>query len=407
MKTEHLLDVRFLEFCESPMRILNEAETLPDGHYLHVLHRMEDKVLYEILKIGGFSWHTCYGDTDLPVELFIWQTNDTAARDGLIADFGKVIPEDVGAIPDMLTTTSGRMAKDGEDDVPETVKAAKLKTPIVQVSGLSEMQVRELQKQTALMLEVSIVFCDKLKNGAEGPKMVVIPAGKFRMRDITGNGYSIEQPAHEAIIEKPFAIGVYPVTVGEFMYFTETTQYKTQAEVGDGFKWQWKKWKYANETTWRNPCFIQNSRHPVTVISKRDANAYCEWLSTQTAHEYRLATGTEWEYACRAGSEEDWCFGNDENRLKDYAWYSENSRGSTHPVGEKKPNAFGLYDFHGNVWEWTASGYEYKGQEIHNTYTVRGGSWDNGPYHLRSTAICLRGTMSCNPRIGFRLVRVF
>lgn len=94
---------------------------------------------------------------------------------------------------------------------------------------------------------------------------------------------------------------------------------------------------------------------PVINVSYHDACNYATWLSKKTGKKFRLPTEEEWEFAARAGSQEDYCFGNDISKLGDYAWYSKNSENKTHPVGQKLPNNFGLYDMHGNVWEWTAT----------------------------------------------------
>jgi formylglycine-generating enzyme required for sulfatase activity len=94
------------------------------------------------------------------------------------------------------------------------------------------------------------------------------------------------------------------------------------------------------------------ARWPVIHVSWEEAQHYATWLSRKTGQPYRLLSEAEWEYACRAGSEAVYCFGDNEAELGDYAWYRANSEGRTHPVGEKKSNNFGLYDMLGNVWEW-------------------------------------------------------
>ena len=102
---------------------------------------------------------------------------------------------------------------------------------------------------------------------------------------------------------------------------------------------------------------------PAVTMTQYAAKQYTKWLSKLTGHQYRLPTEAEWEYACRAGSATEYCFGDDESELGDYAWYSDNSDEQPHPVGKKKPNAFGLHDMHGNVMEWVIDGYTEDGYQ--------------------------------------------
>ena len=122
-----------------------------------------------------------------------------------------------------------------------------------------------------------------------------------------------------------------------------------------------------------NPSHFQgNPQNPVESVSYDDAVAFCKKLSEMTGKNYRLPTEAEWEYACRAGTTTGYYFGNDYRQLGDYAWYYDNSQGTTHPVGQKKPNNWGLYDMHGNVWEYCQEGVN------------RGGSWGDSPGFCRS-----------------------
>ena len=147
-----------------------------------------------------------------------------------------------------------------------------------------------------------------------------------------------------------------------------------------------------------NPSYFQgNSQNPVEMVSWDDAQAFCIKLNGMTGHKYRLPTEAEWEYACRAGTTTDYYFGDyfgdDDNRLGDYAWYGGNSEGTTHPVGLKLPNAWGLYDIYGSVWEWC--------QQV----IRRGGSWGSDPYYCRSAfrISTYRRDLRFNT-IGFRVV---
>jgi formylglycine-generating enzyme required for sulfatase activity len=178
-------------------------------------------------------------------------------------------------------------------------------------------------------------------------------------------GYDNERPAHPVQLSH-YAVGRYPVTVGEFRRFVEATGYVTEAEKGDS-AWVWNRGDPGNkkDASWRNPYTDQDDNHPVICISWNDAKAYCDWLSEETGQPYGLLSEAQWENACRAGGQGRWCFGDDENELDDYAWYSSRSADGTHPIGTKRPNAWQLHDMHGNVWEWCTDWFDA------NTYKER------------------------------------
>ena len=164
-----------------------------------------------------------------------------------------------------------------------------------------------------------------------------------------------------------FAIGKYPVTQEQY-----------EAVMGT------------------NPSYFQdNPQNPVESVSWNDAQAFCIKLNGMTGHKYRLPTQEEWEYACRAGTTTDYYFGDDANQLGNYAWYEDNSGLITFPVGAaKSPNAWGLYDMSGNVWEWCIDKW------------LRGGSWNDPPYCCRSAnrdSSPPRGLRFNN--VGFRVVQ--
>lgn len=123
--------------------------------------------------------------------------------------------------------------------------------------------------------------------------------------------------------------------------------------------------------------------YPAISMTQHAANKYAEWLSAKTGHFYRLPTEAEWEYACRAGSTTAYSFGDDPAMLGEYAWFAGNAKGQYQKVGTKKPNAFGLFDMHGNVMEWTLDAYApYKGlvwakATAPYPHAVRGGSWND------------------------------
>jgi len=173
--------------------------------------------------------------------------------------------------------------------------------------------------------------------------------------------------------------------------------------------------------------------YPAINMTQFAASKFCEWLSSITGNYYRLPTEAEWEYACKAGSNSDYHFGDDISKLGEYAWYSDNSNESYHRIGTKKPNALGLYDMHGNVSEWTIDTYSVDKYKNRNTLknpfyitknrypkVIRGGSWNDDATRLKSSRRDLstkelqkrdpqipksKWWNTDAPYIGFRIVR--
>jgi formylglycine-generating enzyme required for sulfatase activity len=222
-----------------------------------------------------------------------------------------------------------------------------------------------------------------------GIDLVSMPAGEFHMgsdRD-DKDAFDVEKPRHKVRITRPFYLGKYKVTVGQFKRFVAATGYQTEAEKA-GDLWTWEKPGFQRG-------FDQTDEHPVVCVSWNDADAFCRWLAQATGAPVRLPREAEWEYSCRAGTATKFSFGDNEMDLGDYAWYSANSGGGgTHPCGLKKPNAFGLYDMHGLAWEWCADGKRtYRDQEETDpegpmgagaSRVIRGGSWGNVPQACRA-----------------------
>ena len=212
--------------------------------------------------------------------------------------------------------------------------------------------------------------------------MVLIPAGNFNMGSTSGQ--PSEQPVHAVYLDA-YYIDKYEVTNGVYKVFMDSGGYNNSAYwTTDGWTW-----KTNNSITqpyyWNDSTFGYNATNgpslPVVGVSWYVVYAYANWAGK------RLPTEAEWEKACRAGSDTQYCFGDDISKLDEYAWHSSNSSNKTHPIGEKNPNAWGIYDMHGNVWEWCSDWYDenyYQNSPKKNptgpaagTYRVlRGGSWD-------------------------------
>jgi formylglycine-generating enzyme required for sulfatase activity len=219
----------------------------------------------------------------------------------------------------------------------------------------------------------------------EGSEFVLIPAGSFQMeRGAQGPDQYISspRPVHEVTIGRPFWMGKTPVTVRQFRAFVDATGYRTEAEKGDGSNVWTDRWEQKADANWRNPHFDQEDGCPVVCVSWNDAQAYTQWLNGKNPGlTYRLPTEAEWDYACRAGTT-----GERYGDLDAIAWYESNSGGRTHPVGQKQPNAFGLYDMLGNVFQWCR---DWEGESYHSSRpatdpqgelngscrVVRGGPW--------------------------------
>lgn len=210
-----------------------------------------------------------------------------------------------------------------------------------------------------------------------GMLMTIVPPGEFQMgsspqsvekwlrhlRSLNNGGAEFivtEQVRHKVTISRPFAIGIYEVTNAQFRQFVDATKYRTDPEKNHKGGWGVFDRPKGNTAelvrkpryNWRMMGrFKPADDCPVSNITWNDAKAFCEWLSDVEDRTYRLPTEAEWEYACRAGMDSDWSCGNDSKRLNDYAWVIGNSGWVPHEVGLKLPNAWGIYDMHGNAFE--------------------------------------------------------
>jgi formylglycine-generating enzyme required for sulfatase activity len=221
-----------------------------------------------------------------------------------------------------------------------------------------------------------------------GMEFVSIPAGSFMMGTDENLAYAAkdETPRHKVTISQPFYLGKY-----------EVTQKEWEAVMDD------------------NPCKLKGENNPVETVSYREVLRFIERLNQKEGTDkYRLPTEAEWEYAARAGTTSAFFFGDDVGSLKRYAWYDRNSEGKTHPVGQKEPNPWGLYDMHGNVGEWVQDWYDknYYAQSLASDprgpsggsgRVVRGGGWDISDEYLRSAFRNYYSPELRNRSLGFRL----
>jgi len=185
--------------------------------------------------------------------------------------------------------------------------------------------------------------------------------------------------------------------VDQFAAFVKDSSYKTDAEKADwSIGFEIKDGTFDVKKTvrsWREPSFDQKGDYPVVQVSWNDAKAFCDWLSKKSGKTVVLPTEAQWEYACRAGSKTRFSFGDSDKGIANYAWHAANATGTPHPVGQKKPNAWGLYDMHGNVWEWCADWYgpsskegaaDPQGPASGDQRVLRGGAWVSNPIACRA-----------------------
>jgi formylglycine-generating enzyme required for sulfatase activity len=291
-----------------------------------------------------------------------------------------------------------------------------------------------------------------------GMKLALIPAGEFEMgnprtpeeetaffqrysNQFKPERFQNEYPRHRVRITRPFYLGVHEVTLKQFGRFVRDTDYRTEAETGKP-KGAWRFFPekgrsgFDADASWRNPGYPQGDDHPAVVVSYNDALAFCAWLSRKEHAKYRLPTEAEWEYACRAGTTTRYSSGDDPESLAQVANVLDATAkqrlpaigGSaigfsdgyafTAPVGRFRPNAWGLCDMHGNVWEWCADWYgadsyahspvdDPLGPETGTVRVLRGGAWSELPvWGVRSS---FRGhippTIRAGAYIGFRVAR--
>jgi formylglycine-generating enzyme required for sulfatase activity len=237
--------------------------------------------------------------------------------------------------------------------------------------------------------------------------LVPIAGGTFTMGspDTEADRGEDEGPQHEVKID-PFWMSKYEITWDAFevwMFDLDVQRRELKKAKATALDQQADEYQKTQPTEpYSDMTFgMGKKQRPAICMTQFSARIFCKWLSAKTGRYYRLPTEAEWEYACRAGTSTAYHFGDDPAELDDYAWYFDNADESYHQVGQKKPNAWGLYDMHGNVAEWVLDEYvpesygKFTGKVADNPLApptrlyprvVRGGSWDDDPEVLRSSA---------------------
>jgi formylglycine-generating enzyme required for sulfatase activity len=233
-----------------------------------------------------------------------------------------------------------------------------------------------------------------------------------------------ERPQHKVVITKPLLMSATEVTIGQFKKFATAMSYQTEAEKAEAAAKAAPPVVEAGQPppkpiqTYLNPGYVASDDLPAAFITWNDATAYCQWLSTQEKATYRLPTEAEWEYACRAGTTTQYSFGDDYNELPKYGWHNKNAAGKSHPVGTLLPNPFGLFDMHGNLYEWCGDYFDEKwystsplndpnGPSVGSTRVIRGGYWNHFASNCRSAYRYNHTPSHRNNNHGFRCVSVW
>jgi formylglycine-generating enzyme required for sulfatase activity len=259
-----------------------------------------------------------------------------------------------------------------------------------------------------------------------------------------------DEAQHKVTISRPFYLGKYPVTRGQLRQFVSRTDYQTEAETdglgGVGYDeaskrfkgpiWDLRTGEHKGGTrtaySWKDPGFAQTDEDPVVNVSWNDAQAFCRWLTQRSGRPARLPSEAEWEYACRAGSTTRYYFGDDAQQLARYAnvadgtlkrtfpgWQgaivAEDGYVFTAPVGSFRPNPFGLYDMHGNVWQWCADWYApglgdlgardplRVDKATYSARVLRGGCWASQPWFCRAARRGRSAPAARYHHFGFRV----
>ena len=381
-----LIDIAQLKrFLEQDNLEMSELMVVASGH-------KATKGLSKAVRLRGVRYLvvgtlSCFPDGGLSITARIcdWQTGSV-----LTGRVGQIGGDTWGQLRGRLPYLAGKLT--GRTSV-------KLQPPQIYAKWpFDAKEAVKRQDETAKALGAKKALTLDLGKG-ETLKLTLIPAGKFQMgspKTETGR-FDDEGPQREVTLSKPFYMGIYEITQSQWkaVMGTEPCDGKTFAKSG--------------------------ASNPATYISWDDASKFCETLSKKTGKKVTLPTEAQWEYSCRGGGKTPYYFGDDASSLGEYAWYHENTFKKDelypHVVGQKKVNAFGLYDMHGNVWEWCRDGYDEKfyanakNVDPENTteakYRVlRGGSWELSSVRCRAANRSRYSTDYRYYGLGFRVVVV-
>lgn len=245
------------------------------------------------------------------------------------------------------------------------------------IAPFDAAQAKAHQRTWATHLGVPVEYTNSI-----GMKFRLLPPGEFLMGSAKGDPN--EASPHKVTLTRPYYLGTY-----------EATQDEYQAVIGS------------------NPSKFDGKLLPVEFVTAQEAMNYCRKLSEREGKNHRLPTEAEWEFACRGGTTTEWHFGDDPATLGDYAWHNENAGDRSHPVGEKKPNPFGLFDMHGNVFEYCSDytgaysahqAVDPQGPALGRYRGFRGGSWFFKPFDTRSADRQDKEWPARGSHVGFRVV---
>ena len=347
------------------------------------------------------------------------QTKRGTERDSLLlraaAWYRQAEPTLVGGLAGLkLKQRLAEVAKLGREIPTLTLGTPSSSSPPCAIAPFDAATAKRHQEAWAKYLGMPVEMTNSI-----GVRLVLIPPGEFDMGSTETEVAQIreeaqaakmpsehidlllpaEAPRHRVRITKPFWLARHEVTRGQFRWFVEERGYRTDAERDGrgGLGLVNGRWRLDPEMVWNRDLGVEQAdNHPVANVSWNDVTAFCAWLSEKEGEPSCLPTEAQWEYACRAGTATRWYPGDDQGTLLEHAWFKANAGDRTHAVGQKAPNAWGLYDMHGNVVEWcqdwwgdrydaTSPSEDPSGASGGSLRVSRGGNWADLPLYCRAS----------------------